>query len=95
MTKPITYTQKRWSLSDIYTSEKDFNKDFKAIDKLTADFEKLRPMLKDDISSTDFLSVIKAMEGISRMAHLMGSYAGLWFAEDTQNQAALGLIAKT
>ncbi len=95
MTKPINYTQKRWSLSDIYASEKDFEKDFKAIEKLTAEFEKLRPMLKEDISSADFLSVIKSLEGISRLAHLMGSYAGLWFAEDTQNQAALGLVAKT
>lgn len=95
MTKPINYTQKRWSLSDLYPSEKDFNKDFKAIEKLTTEFEKLRPMLKEDISDADFMSVIKALEGISRLAHTMGSYASLWFAEDTQNQGALGLVAKT
>jgi oligoendopeptidase F len=95
MTNPINYTQKRWSLSDIYSSEKDFNQDFKAIEKITAEFEKLRPLLTEDISDANFMSVIKALEGISRMAHLMGSYAGLWFAEDTQNQSALGLMAKT
>lgn len=95
MTKTINYTQKRWSLADIYASEKDFNQDFKAIEKLTTEFEKLRPLLTNDISDTNFLSVIKALEGISRLAHCMGSYAGLWFAEDTQNQSALGLVAKT
>lgn len=95
MTKLNNYAQKRWSLSDIYATEKDFNKDFKAIEKITTEFEKLRPLLTDDISAENFMSVIKALEGISRMAHLMGSYAGLWFAEDTQNQGALGLVAKT
>ncbi len=95
MTKPNNYTQKRWSLSDIYSSEKDFNKDFKAIETITTEFEKLRPLLTEDISDENFISVIKALEGISRLAHLMGSYAGLWFAEDTQNQSALGLVAKT
>lgn len=95
MTKSNNYTQKRWSLVDIYASEKDFNQDFKAIEKLTTEFEKLRPLLTNDISDANFLSVIKALEGISRLAHCMGSYAGLWFAEDTQNQSALGLVAKT
>jgi len=95
MTKPINYTQKRWSLAGIYASEKDFNQDFKAIEKLTAEFEKLRPLLTEDISDANFLAVINALEGISRLAHCMGSYAGLWFAEDTQNQSALGLVART
>lgn len=96
MTKSINVTQKRWSLNDLYPSAtgKEFEKDFKGIEKLTSEFEKLRPLLKDDISSPDFLAVIRSLEGISRLAHLMGSYAGLWFAEDTQNQAALGLMAK-
>lgn len=95
MTKTLKVTQKRWSLSDLYPSQKDFDKDFKAIEKQTAEFEKLRPMLKEDISGADFMTVIKALESIYRLAHRMGSYTGLWFAEDTQNQSALGLMAKT
>jgi oligoendopeptidase F len=95
ITKSTNYTQKRWSLADIYPSEKDFNKDFKTIEKLTEDFEKLRPVLKESISDADFISVIKALEGISRLAHKMGSDASLWFTEDMQNQSALGLVAKT
>jgi oligoendopeptidase F len=95
MSKTINVTQKRWSLADLYPSQKDFDKDFKGIEKRTAEFEKLRPMLKEDISDADFMTVIKALEGIYRLAHFMGSYTGLWFAEDTQNQSALGLMAKT
>jgi len=97
MTKSITFSQKRWSLNDLYPSAtgKDFEQDFKGIENLTAEFEKFRSVLKEDISSADFMTVIKALEAISRLAHRMGSYAGLWFSEDTQNQAALGLVAKT
>jgi oligoendopeptidase F len=95
MTKISAFTQKRWSLSDLYPTEKEFNQDFKAIEKLTADFEKYRPLLKEDISEADFRKIIQSLEGIYRLAHRMGSYAGLWFAEDTQNQGALTLVAKT
>lgn len=96
MSKPITITQKRWSLKDLYSAAggKEFEKDFKGIEKMTAAFEKKRPLLKDDISEANFISMIKDLEEISRAAHRMGSYAGLWFAEDTQNQSALGLMAK-
>jgi oligoendopeptidase F len=97
MTKTLNVTQKRWSLADIYPSAtgKEFEKDFKGIETLTAKFEKYRSLLKGDISSADFMSVVKAIEEISRLASRMGAYAGLWFAEDTQNQSALGLLAKT
>lgn len=97
MTKPTAYSQKRWSLNDLYPSAtgKEFEQDFKGIEKLTVEFEKFRTMLIEEIAPADFMTVIKALEAISRLAHRMGSYAGLWFSEDTQNQAALGLVAKT
>ncbi len=95
MTKTSEFTQKRWSLSDLYPSEKDFDKDFKSIEKLSEEFEKFRPLLQEGISEVDFLKIIQALEGIYRLAHRMGSYAGLMFAEDTQNQGALTLVAKT
>ncbi len=95
MPKSTPVTQKRWSLKDLYSSEKEFDQEFKAIEKLTAAFEKWRPKLSSDLSDADFLSAIHDLEEISRAAHRLGSYAGLWFSEDTQNQSALGLMAKT
>lgn len=96
MSKTTAVTQKRWSLADLYPSAngKEFEKDFKGVEKLTTEFEKFRPILKEEISETDFMTIVKALESIYRLAQRMGGYANLWFAEDTQNQAALGLMAK-
>ncbi|KAF0111258.1 MAG: oligoendopeptidase F [Chloroflexi bacterium] len=92
-----TYTQKRWSLVSLYPSATgpEFKHDFKDIETKTTEFEKFRELLKKDISEKDFMTIIKALEQVYRLAHRMGSFAGLWFAEDTQNQAALTLVAKT
>ena len=69
--------------------------DFKKIEDLTTEFEKFRALLKEDISEKDFLKIIRALEQIHRIGSKLGSYAGLWFTEDTQNQDALSLMAKT
>ncbi len=92
-----TYAQKRWSLGDMYPSDKgpEIKADFKKIEDLTADFEKLRPSLKEDIGDKDFLKAIQLLEQIHKVGNKLGSFAGLWFSEDTQNQSALALMAKT
>ncbi len=95
MTHPMPVAQKRWSLKDLYEDQKGFEKDITTIEKAAADFEKLRPSLKNEISEADFLSAIKTYEAIARLAHRLGSYAGLLFAEDTGNQSALVLVART
>lgn len=91
------YAQKRWSLGDIYPSDKgpEIKADFKKIEDLTAEFEKYRALLKEDISEKDFLKIIQALEQIHRIGSKLGSYAGLWFSADTQDQGALSLMART
>ncbi len=91
------YTQKRWSLGDIYPSDKgpEIKADFKKIEELTTEFEKFRALLKEDITEEDFLKIIQALEQIHRIGSKLGSYAGLWFSADTQDQGALSLMAKT
>jgi oligoendopeptidase F len=91
------YAQKRWSLGDIYPSDKgpEIKADFKKIEELTAEFEKYRALLKEDISEKDFLKIIQALEQIHRIGAKLGSYAGLWFSADTQDQGALSLMART
>jgi oligoendopeptidase F len=97
MTVSTPYPQKRWSLGDLYPSDKspEIKADFKKIEDLTAEFEKFRPLLKEDISEKDFLRIIKVLEEIHRIGNKLGSFAGLWFAADTQDQAALALMART
>ncbi len=70
-------------------------KDFKELDKKVGEFEKMRPLLTASISQADFLSVIKALEVIYELANQLGSYAELLFTENTQDQAAQTLIART
>ncbi len=90
------YSQKRWSLGDIYPSDKgpEIKADFKKIEDLTAEFEKFRVLLKEEISEKDFLKIIQALEQIHRIGSKLNSYAGLWFSADTQDQGALTLMAK-
>ena len=92
-----TYAQKRWSLADIYPSAggKEIKAAFADLEKLVSEFEKKRAILKDEISIADFLAMIHALEEIARIENKLSSYAGLWFTEDTQNQAALSLVAQT
>ncbi|MCX6055716.1 MAG: M3 family oligoendopeptidase [Chloroflexi bacterium] len=97
MTKSTRYTQKRWSLKGLYpsTTGNEFKADFESIETKTAGFEEFRVLLKEDIAENDFMMILKALEQIYLMANRMSSYAGLLFSEDTQNQAALTLVAKT
>ncbi len=91
------YTQKRWSLAAMYPApdSPEMKADFEEIEKQTAEFEKMRPVLTDKIKPEDFMSTIRALESIYRIAHRLGSYAELWFTEDTQNQDALSMVART
>jgi oligoendopeptidase F len=91
------YTQKRWSLADLYpaTDGSQMKKDFKELDKQVAVFEKFRPMLKPSISQADFMAIIQSLEKIYQMGSCLSGYAELLFTEDTQNQVALTLVART
>lgn len=97
MAKENNYVQKCWSLADIYPSadSAELKAAYPALEIATAEFEKMRPLLTEDISKENFLAVIKKLENITRMVHCLGSFAGLWFTEDTQNQTALSMMAKT
>ena len=50
--------------------------------------------LQEDIPVDEFLGLVHELEAITRLSLRLGSFAGLWFAEDTQNQAAQTLTAR-
>ena len=94
MTK--TYTQKRWSLSDLFPSHDspEFEGAMGSLEGAVTAFEENRPKLSGDIDEKTFQGIIKELEEITVQIHHLSGYAGLWFVEDTQNQDALALQAK-
>jgi oligoendopeptidase F len=94
MTK--TYTQKRWSLSDLFPNHDspEFKGAMESLEGAVAAFEENRPKLSGDIDEKSFQGMIKELEEITVQVHHLSGYAGLWFTEDTQNQDALALQAK-
>ena len=97
MTKSTKYSQKRWSLASLYPAPNspEMKAAYKELETLAASFEKKRPLLTDKVSQVEFLAMIQELEKIYRIGHRLGSFAELWFTEDTQNQEALGMVAHT
>jgi len=91
-----TYTQKRWSLSDLFPSHDspEFEGAMKSLEQAVSAFEENRPKLTGDIDEKTFQGIIKELEEITVQNYHLYGYVGLWFTEDTQNQDALALQAK-
>lgn len=87
----------RWSLSDLFDSadSPEMEEAFSKAESMVTAFEKKRSLLTEDISMQDFLSIIKDLEAITRQIRLVNDYAELWFTEDTQNQQAQSLAARS
>ena len=90
------YTQKAWSLADLYTATDgpQMKKDFKELEKNVSAFEKMRPMLAPEISEKDFFAVVKALEEITETASKLANYAELLFTQNTQVQSSQTLLAR-
>ena len=90
------YPQKRWSLADLFPAP-DSPEMQSAIEELqtrTAAFESTRARLRPDISPEELLELIHQLEGITHLSQRLHAYAGLSFAENTQNQVAQTLLAR-
>jgi oligoendopeptidase F len=95
-TKTQENTLSRWSLADLFPAHdsKEVKAAIKELENNAAAIEKWRDKLSADISDTDFLSVLQLMESNGRLVGRVGQFAGLFFAEDTQNQQALSFQAQ-
>jgi oligoendopeptidase F len=91
-----TFTQTRWSLNDLYSSAEspEFEAAFNELKTAVSGFEKVRPQLTGDMTTTDFMRLVSRLEEIYRLSSTINGYAGLWFSEDTQNQKAQSLVAR-
>ena len=90
------YTLSRWSLADLYPSHdgEEMKAAFAEVENLVADFETERDSLVAGISESDFMAIVRQFEAGARLASRINGFAALWFAEDTQNQAAQNFLAR-
>ena len=92
----LSYEISRWSLADLFPAydSEEMKAGFAAVESRVADFESQRENLDAEISNTDFMVLIHQVEEISQLISKIGSFAGLWYTEDTQNQAAQNFQAR-
>ncbi len=90
------FTQTRWSLADLFPSADgvEIEAAYKKLDDLVKQLESYKPELNPQISTEKFMQILQLEEEISRLESILGGFAGLWFAEDTQNQASQTMVAK-
>ena len=94
--KTQEHTLGRWSLADLFPAHdgKEMKAAIKQLEDQAAAIEKWRDKLSADISDKDFLFILQAMETNTRLSGRVSQFAGLFFAEDTQNQLAQSFQAQ-
>lgn len=92
-----SYQQKRWDLTELVAGgmeSPELEAAFTDLDQMVTSFEALRPQLKADISTEEFLSIVRQLEAVNLAAHKLASFASLTFSGDTQSQAAQSLLQR-
>jgi len=92
----MAYTIKKWDLTQLYPGfdSPELQGAFDNVEEQVTSFEGVRGKLSPDMDANTFLDVVRASESTARIVNRMYSFAGLAFAEDTQNQNAQTLIAR-
>lgn len=96
MKSTTQYQPTRWTLSALIAApEGPPVAELQAeLETVVEAIEAMRPKLTADISLDDFQAAFKAIETFTELTYRLGAYGQLWFAEDTQNQAALGFMGR-
>ena len=94
--KNMSYQLSRWSLADLYPAydSEEMKAAFAEVEAKVAEFESMRPVLTPEISVEDFMRFVQELDDISRLMSRIGAFGGLWYTEDTQNQAAQNFQAQ-
>ena len=89
----MAYTQSKWSLAPLYPGYEsaELQNAFDMIEEQVTSFEGVRGKLNPEISSEQFMQIVRASEETVRIANKLYSFAGLSFTADTQDQAAQSL----
>lgn len=92
----MAYTIKKWNLDELFTGfdSPELNAAFDNVEEQVTSFEGLRGKLKPDIDAETFMEAVRASEAMTRIVNRIYAFAGLSFAEDTQNQQAQSLMGR-
>jgi oligoendopeptidase F len=92
----MAYSIKQWDLSQLFPgfNSPELQAAFDNVEEQVASFEGVRNKLTPEMDAGTFLDVVRASEATARIVNRVYAYAGLLFAEDTQNQNAQTLIAR-
>ena len=88
---PVPAIGVRWNLSDVLpsTSGKIFQSSIlDRLEGMLVEFESSRPLLSESISSPQFMGLLDDYESICRLRARLGSYAYMFFSQDTKSQDA-------
>jgi oligoendopeptidase F len=92
----MAYTIKKWNLDELFTGfdSPELNAAFDNVEEQVTSFEGVRGKLNPAIDPETFLEVVRASEAMTRLVNRVYAFAGLKFAEDTQNQPAQSLMGR-
>ncbi len=92
----LAFQSSRWSLLDLFESQSspDMQAAFARMETLVSQFEAHRERLQAEISTEEFLPIVKDYEAINHLARRIYGFAGLSFAADTQDQAIQSFMAR-
>ena len=91
-----SYSIKKWDLGQLFPGfdSPELQAAFDNVEEQVASFEGVRGKLNPDMDAETFLDVVRASESTARLVNRIYAFAGLSFAEDTQNQNAQTMIAR-
>jgi oligoendopeptidase F len=92
----MAYQIKKWNLAPLFTGfdSPELNAAFDNVEEQVASFEGVRGKLKPDMDAETFLEAVKASDAMTKIVNRIYAFAGLSFAEDTQNQNAQSLMGR-
>jgi oligoendopeptidase F len=92
----LAFQSSRWSLLDLFESQSspDMQAAFARMETLVSQFEAHRERLQAEISTEEFLPIVKDYEAIDYLARRIYGFAGLSFAADTQDQVIQSFMAR-
>jgi len=90
------YKQEKWNLVELASDHKSpkFARQISLLEDKVEKFEKIKKSLNPNMSSKNFLGIIKKIEDIAEDASVIGGYASLLYASDTQSDEATSLVTK-
>ena len=86
------YESQGWDLSGLLSSPNEdvIAQEVAALESMVDRFERHRDTLDAAMTPAEFLEVLREYEDIFGKIDVLGGYASLWFASDTQSAAAVG-----